>query len=140
MPRGLRDRVCIVSRAGWPSPTRTPSSRWTVLWYVWPMKSSPPFVLLAITVLAACGKSNPPELNEAAQKAADAYCNCVKQALSRPRDKLAGACEAEKKAYDAAWEALPVRAQDPKAEPIFKYQHECYRMLSDAKMKAPPTN
>lgn len=94
-------------------------------------------VLLASAVsamLVACGESNPPELNEAASKAANAYCDCVKSEMKKPVDQIGmGACKAENEAFEKAWEALPVRARDPKAKPITELHHGCYRMLSDAR-------
>lgn len=92
----------------------------------------------AILVLAACGESNPPELNAAAQKAADAYCECVKALVSKPAAELAAAdpCRKEEKAYQDAWAALPVRGRDPKASPIFDYQNQCSDILNNARTKA----
>ncbi len=87
-----------------------------------------PVVLLA----AACGESNPPELNEAAQKAAETYCTCVKDAGGKTAAELAkeAPCQQESKAFNTAWEALPVRARDPKAGPIYDYYNSCSSILS----------
>ena len=95
--------------------------------------------MAAILLVAACGESNPPELNAAAQKAADAYCDCVKTEAAKSPAELAATknpCQKEEKAYKDAWAALPVAGRDPKAEPIFTYQHACYNILSDARSKA----
>lgn len=89
-------------------------------------------------LVAACGEKNPPELNQAAKKAADSYCECVTKAVAKPPAELASSqpCEQEEKAYKDAWAALPVAGRDKEAEPIFTYQSKCNQILSEARGKA----
>ncbi len=89
--------------------------------------------LVLVFALAGCGESNPAEKNAAANDAADAYCKCAQEAVKLPPEQLKDArCEAEEKAYKAAWEALPVRARDPKAAKIDDYYNECANVFHDA--------
>ncbi len=92
--------------------------------------------VVSALALMQCGESNSEEQNASAQRAADAYCACVAPATKLPFAQMNRACEAEESRYKTAWAALPVRGRDPKAHRISEYQHECYRVLSDAKMAA----
>ncbi len=98
------------------------------------------FALAALLLPVALGGCNPntQEQRDAAKAAADSYCDCAEALLKTPVDELGKMrgdqlCRAESDAYNAAWEALPARADgDDEAAAISSYLYDCHKILRDA--------
>src|SRR4051794_27616226 len=86
-----------------------------------------------MVMVSGCSKDKSAQ-RAAANKAADAYCDCVAKAVKLPAEQRKGAqCEAENTAWEAAWKKVPGGAEDDdKAAAIFDAAHKCYVMLHEA--------
>ena len=91
--------------------------------------------ILAAAFLLGCS-NNTQQQRDAAQAAADGYCNCATKIAAEDPATLSARtelCKQEETAWKTAWEGLPDRANgDDDALAISNYQSGCYTILHDA--------
>lgn len=92
--------------------------------------------LVALAAGAGCSK-NSKEALDRAHKAAEAQCDCVADAMNKPRSQIGhNDCDATKTAFYDAMKS--VDQSEKQGEEIFNLGHDCIKKLSE--LSRPPTD